>query len=383
MKDKKGLIVVIIAAVVAVLMIVVTLVVTLQGNKPHSEKENATTTEVQTTPEPTTSEPTTEDYLNYFNEYIEKGEVSNALNCGYMYLDESKDETGIKEVYTKIAEIYAEYGNYGAAITLLKESGIDELGELYSAYDGMYEGKEGYFCFGSYPQSAYTKDELPEYVVNASFDSNNYACIYGVEYIKGEDVYYAYEPVSWWVIGENINAYSLLSEKILDTKKFHNSFGAVTWNVCDLRNWLNEDFYNTCFTNEDKVRIINHFTPASHNYIRDHISGAETYNYVSAMTATSLADGRYVFPDHQSEESKALRIAQGTDYAIANGLKADDNNNGRWWTATSADTANLYTVVITEDGTILIESGGEVNNKNDVGVRPFIMVEKEVTNATN
>ena len=40
-------------------------------------------------------------------------------------------------------------------------------------------------------------------------------------------------------------------------------------------------------------------------------------------------------------------------------------------------------VVVTEEGIILIESGGEVNTKNDVGVRPFIMIPKEDIDATN
>lgn len=373
MKDKKGLIVIIIAAVLAVSMVVATLAIILQEDHLWNG----------TTEETTTLAPTVEDYLKSFNVYIEKGEISKALNYGYMYLDESEDEAGIKEVYIKIADIYAEYGNYDAAMLLLKESGIEELYDKYVEYEGMYEGEEDYFYLGSYPQSAYTKDELPEYVVNASFDSNNYACIYGVEYIKEEDVYYAYEPVSWWVIGEDDEKYYLLSEKVLDTKKFHESFGATTWDVSDLRSWLNEEFLNTCFSKEEQMILFEQLTPASDNYYHGFFSGEESKNYVSCISASDLTNGKYVFEGHMEDDVIELRKTYGTDYAIAKGLRIYDNNYCRWWTRTSADRANLYTVVVTEKGYILIESGGEVNNKNDVGVRPFIMVEKEVTNATN
>ena len=150
-----------------------------------------------------------------------------------------------------------------------------------------------------------------------------------------------------------------------------------------MREWLNGDFYNNCFDEKEKECLINYMIPASNNYYHQIISGADSYNDVGVIPAPSLSDKTYIFIDHNSDEMRALRKAKGTDYALGKGLKADAENYGRWWTATSADKDNLYTIVVTEAGIILVESGGEVNNKNDVGVRPFIKVSKEDINAAN
>lgn len=387
MKDKSKLLLIIFGSL-AIVTVIVTVVVIMVGgfNNPGGSSAKETTTQ-----ETTTEALTVDDYYNLFVEYSDAKDVSMALNYGYMYMDECEDESSLKDMYKKIADIYVDNNNYSAAYNLLMDSEIPGLYEEYcqnvfdlEAYTGFYLDSENeeYYFLGSYPQTGYAEAVLPEYVVNAQFDSNNYAKIYGVEYVRMEGnkgyTYYVYEPVRWWVIGEDEDEYFLLSEVILDSKAFHNSFSAATWDVSDLRTWLNEEFYNNCFNDKDKTVITEHLTPASNNYYYGVVSGADTYNNISSITSASLADGTYLFTDHNSDEMRELRIAKGTDYAIANGLRVYDDNCGKWWTATSADAANLYTVVVTEKGIILIESGGEVNTKKDIGVRPFIIVAKEV-----
>ena len=380
MKDKKNLLLVIVAAV-AVSIMIIAVVVLVKGLGDSGKEEETTTKEM-----------TIEDYYQLYVDYLEQKDYAKALDNGYIYLDMCEDKALYNEMCSMIADVYVQFGNYEAAYSLLKDNTDEEFYNTYCKdkvnledYLGVYADKEDeeYFYLGKYPQSGYTMEELPEYIAGANFNEDGYAKIYGVEYLKIEDMVYVYEPVRWWKIGEEDGNICLLSECIIDTRSFNQTFGSATWDNSDLREWLNGEFYNSCFDENDKAIIFEHYTPISDNYYHGFFAGEETNDYVSLVPAADLTNGKYVFEGHREDAVIALRQAKGTDYAVANGLRVFDNNCGRWWTATAADVDNLYTVVITELGYVLIESGGEVNNKKDVGVRPFIKISNEDSNATN
>ena len=384
MKNKKNLLLIIVAAV-AVSVMIFAVVILIKGMKDKEpDKEVETTTEAK--------EDTVEDYYQYFVDYIGQKDYAKALNFGYMYLDKCEDEELLFEMCAMIADVYVEFGNYEAARTLLQNNTSDDFYKKYCVdknnldeYLGLYadEESEEYFYLGKYPQSGYSMEEVPEYVANATFNADGYAEIYGVEYLKIEDMVYVYEPVRWWKVGEEEGNICLLSESIIDTCTFNGVFGSATWDVSDIREWLNGEFYNNCFDETDKAVIVEHCTPISDNYYHGFFAGEETSDFVGLIPAADFTNGKYIFEGHREDEVIALRRTEGTDYAVANGLRVFDNNCSRYWTATTADVDNLYTVVITEMGYVLIESGGEVNNKTDVGVRPFIVISNEDNNATD
>ena len=52
----------------------------------------------------------------------------------------------------------------------------------------------------------------------------------------------------------------------LDKKGYHEKYLDVTWETCSLRNWLNTDFYESAFNEEEKrlieeTRILNADNP--------------------------------------------------------------------------------------------------------------------------
>lgn len=57
------------------------------------------------------------------------------------------------------------------------------------------------------------------------------------------------EPINWIVMGRGANnEVYLISEKVLAVS----SFGTLSWNDCPLRDWLNNEFYNTAFNSIEK-----------------------------------------------------------------------------------------------------------------------------------
>lgn len=70
-------------------------------------------------------------------------------------------------------------------------------------------------------------------------------------------------PIAWRVLQNSGSELFILSEQILDCKRYHGKSVDITWydcvditwRDCDLRNWLNDEFYNIAFTDAEKEFI--------------------------------------------------------------------------------------------------------------------------------
>lgn len=70
-------------------------------------------------------------------------------------------------------------------------------------------------------------------------------------------------PIEWRVLQNTGSELFLLSEAILECKRYHGKSADIswrdavdtTWRDCDLRQWLNEDFYPTAFCAGDRELI--------------------------------------------------------------------------------------------------------------------------------
>ena len=63
------------------------------------------------------------------------------------------------------------------------------------------------------------------------------------------------EPIEWDVLAVENGKALLLSKHMLERKLYHDSFEEVTWETCSLRKWLNNDFYDTAFSRQEKNQI--------------------------------------------------------------------------------------------------------------------------------
>lgn len=64
------------------------------------------------------------------------------------------------------------------------------------------------------------------------------------------------EPIRWLVIREEEDALLCISQTILDYRPYHEPGGAVTWQDCSLRRWLNDDFLTTAFSQPEQARLL-------------------------------------------------------------------------------------------------------------------------------
>jgi hypothetical protein len=54
-------------------------------------------------------------------------------------------------------------------------------------------------------------------------------------------------PIRWRVLENSGRELFVLSERLLDSRRYHREFVDTTWRDCDLRTWLNGEFYNAAF----------------------------------------------------------------------------------------------------------------------------------------
>lgn len=112
--------------------------------------------------------------------------------------------------------------------------------------------------FGKYPQKQITEEDGVIYSVlknEINWDLNNDVIINGSKYHKTENDYFKYEPIKWRVLRyENSEAF-LLSEAILDSQPYHSENEEIDWEKSSIRAWLNNEFINKAFSDEENKAI--------------------------------------------------------------------------------------------------------------------------------
>ncbi len=73
----------------------------------------------------------------------------------------------------------------------------------------------------------------------------------------------AKEPIRWRVLDCSDSRVLLISDRILDCRRYHREFAETTWRDCDLRAWLNDAFFSAAF-GEDERELVQS-TPCTDN----------------------------------------------------------------------------------------------------------------------
>ena len=129
-------------------------------------------------------------------------------------------------------------------------------------------------------------------------------------------------PVEWNVLDEKGGKTLLITAKTIDSKPFHQKRKAVTWDRCDLRQWLNGAFLQTAFTDEEQSAIAVTDLPAVKNPRFDTPVGKATRDKVFLLSYEECL--RYMPTD-------ADRKNFPTEYAVAQGCYVNTDGHAAWW----------------------------------------------------
>ena len=130
------------------------------------------------------------------------------------------------------------------------------------------------------------------------------------------------EPIEWMVLDKRDGKVLLLSRYALEAVRYHNGYEKVSWETCYLRRWLNNEFYDAAFSNNEKAHIFESFLDNSETElsIRQGFSqGNDTYDKVFVLS-----------PKEMEKYSLVGRRCYGTEHALAAGI-GNLGGSGECW----------------------------------------------------
>lgn len=170
------------------------------------------------------------------------------------------------------------------------------------------------------------------------------------------------DPIEWQVLAVKDGKALLLSKYGLICKKYH-SGGLITWENCDLRKWLNGEFFQKVFKGEAAKCVVESHVPAHDNPDYSTDPGNDTKDKVFLLSVEEV--GQYFKKDEE-------RICLPLSFVAKEGAYIDENGASYWWLRSPGAAANCD-VFIDLDGSAYTH--GEFADNDEFVVRPALWVD--------
>lgn len=171
-------------------------------------------------------------------------------------------------------------------------------------------------------------------------------------------------PIEWLVLVRAGSSLLVISRYVLDVKRYNEVNEDITWEKCTLRRWLNNDFYNTAFSeNEKKAIELN--DSLDHNPIYDTDTGKITEDHVFLLGCMEAKD--YF-------DSDTARQCKPTEFAIVSGAYDGSDCECKdflWWWLRSPGSHQNYAAIVNSNGSVLHRG---LNVSSDGWVRPALWI---------
>lgn len=233
-------------------------------------------------------------------------------------------------------------------------------------------------------------------------------------YLTGQVYWFKYEPLKWRVLDASTGL--VLCESVIDSQAFSNyckakendaynsddvnAKYASDWETSSLREWLNDDFYNTAFSKNDKKSIKQTTISTKNVYpilketnsfgddidpedLDESISSNEKYcskDTTDNVFILSLEDMKEEYGFKPKDEGNIANIASCTDYAKCQGLefanvKLESLNKevSIWMLRTPMDSYQICAIgdSVGATGPVFLTNGG---------IRPAICIQEKQEN---
>ncbi len=287
---------------------------------------------------------------------------------------EGLNALGADELEWKSYGYYSGNGDYGSMTSsdYMKYADVNYNGDKYRAV--KFDTYRPYFVFdeSTADDSTATLQDYNGYYVNTVY-------------------WFKYEPVEWRILSPSSGL--LLSEFILDSQPNSNTMYkdengdyfmdpectvyANNYPESSIRKWLNEDFYNTSFSETQKSKILS--TVLDNSAFDDSYSQYDcvsTTDNVYLLSWNDVTNNAYGFSSKYSDHDVS-RITQGSDYAKCQGLSVynmttfEEYIGYSTWKLRSPGNYENATTAVGYDGYV---SRFENVSKVQVGIRPALRV---------
>lgn len=230
--------------------------------------------------------------------------------------------------------------------------------------------------YGYYPQTKVIDQDTLDSLNNISEPSIDNKYLFNNDYYeKYNNSWYKCDEISWIIIANKDDEYTLVSEKLLDVEVFYHSnydrtiddkiVHATNYEYSEIREWLNNTFYQSAFF--------------LHN---SHISSVEIDNSPGTTDSednpnccSNTIDKVFLLSYQEySSLDVSIRRARHTTLTIDKG-GYNDSGYGYHWTRSPSSSCEWVPWCVDQYGNLYTNYGGDVTVTN-CGVRPCIVVKE-------
>ena len=271
-------------------------------------------------------------------------------------------------------------------VTINNLDGVTKNWKSYNYYSGTGSLLDGTmtssdymlyadFLYGGEKYRAVTFSEYrPKYTGYTSSTSNSYQDDNG--YYTNNVYYFKYEPLKWRVLASSTGL--IVCDSAIDSQAYNNyvldgryywgdsnkNHYASNWEYSSLRAWLNNDFYNTAFSETQQNRI-KEVTRENKSTYRSTYDSSPTSDKITLLSYNDVLNTSYGFSSSNSDYDTA-RQRKSTDYAQCQGCRTSTSS---WWLRSPYDSYNAAGVF--SDGWAHNYYGGGVHNTG-LGIVPVL-----------
>lgn len=128
------------------------------------------------------------------------------------------------------------------------------------------------------------------------------------------------EEIEWLVLDVQDGKALVISKYALEVQQYNTDHMDVTWETCSLRQWLNNDFINSAFSDDEKTMIPTVMVLVDKNSTYNTNQGNTTEDKIFLLSVT---EAKKYF------DSNYTRQCEPTDYLVAKWYGSSDYCS--WW----------------------------------------------------
>lgn len=188
----------------------------------------------------------------------------------------------------------------------------------------------------------------------------------GKKYKRGDVIRlgeYEGDAIEWIVLKVENDKILILSKCILDVKQYHIKFTRVTWERSSMRNFLNNDFFNECFTHEEKIKILN-------TKVEKHgaLSMGEGYDKIFCLSVNEAKE--YFSSDMERMAMPTQKVEKKVNIEDRKYFVDAASGGGNWWLRTPGNNGTQFAAYVRGSG--WINEYGDTVSINTIGIRPAL-----------
>ena len=236
--------------------------------------------------------------------------------------------------------------------------------------DNLIEGYEQLIALNGFKDSeAKAAEALAQYKVEQLKNPAVGDIVYFGKYEQDNDASHGAEDIEWIVLTKKEDSYLVISKYALDCKLYNEKYESVTWQTSSLRRWLNDDFLNKVFTEEESNQIPTVQVAADENPSYRTNPGVATSDKIFLL---SIKEAEQFFTTDEARRCTPTTYAKAQGAYTNSSCQTSSGEAACWWWLRSPGDGQDRAALVSDYGDVYYPGDGILDDR--VSVRPALWI---------